>query len=201
MLDKIYEVQYHIENKDQSDLKMEKERKDNLSTMDNITDLFERYTSLVKYVLSRYSVSSRYYEDVLQEGNLALLDAVRSFDETKGIAFETYAFICVSRRVHRAISTFQAKKHQLLSTALPLEEESFVHQVALSPEQILLEKESIHRLWNNINTLLSPLERKVLCLYLQGESYKAIANILQVKVKTVENALLRVRQKLRAKVK
>jgi RNA polymerase sporulation-specific sigma factor len=131
-------------------------------------------------------------EDLLQEGKLAFLSAVSSFQPGRGASFRTYVAVCVSHRVASALR----RSVKVFEEALP---EDFLIPGArnMDPQDIFAAMEETRRIMEAMHSQLSRLERSVIEGYLAGESYEAIARRLNVGPKTVDNALQRVRKKLR----
>jgi len=141
---------------------------------------------------SGHQASQGSREDLLQEGKLAFLSAVSSFQPGRGASFRTYVSVCVSHRVASALR----RSAKVLEEALP---EDFLIPGARSmdPQDIFAAMEETRRIMEAMHSQLSRLERSVIEGYLAGESYEAIARRLAVGPKTVDNALQRVRKKLR----
>ena len=135
-------------------------------------------------------VSAR--EDLLQEGRLAFFSAVSSFQPNRGASFRTYLAVCVSHRVASALR----RSVKAYEEALP---EDFLIPGArnMDPQDIFAAMEETRRIMEAMHSQLSRLERSVIEGYLAGQSYEAIARRLNVGPKTVDNALQRVRKKLR----
>ena len=131
-------------------------------------------------------------EDLLQEGKLAFLSAVSSFQPGRGASFRTYVSVCVSHRVASALR----RSARAYEEALP---EDFLIPGArnMDPQDIFAAMEETRRIMEAMHSQLSRLERSVIEGYLAGEGYEAIARRLNVGPKTVDNALQRVRKKLR----
>jgi len=131
-------------------------------------------------------------EDLLQEGKLAFLSAVSSYSPGKGASFRTYVAVCVSHRVASALR----RSAKVFEEALP---EDFLIPGARSmdPQDVFAAMEETRRIMEAMHSQLSRLERSVIEGYLAGESYEAIGRRLSVGPKTVDNALQRVRKKLR----
>lgn len=159
--------------------------------------LVTKYFGLVCKIVRKHKVCEHDFDDMVQEGLLALLDADESYNEKMGVPFEAYISVCINRRVKRAVISSKSQKHRILDEHLPLEEQTVTSTSIKSPEQILVVKENIKDVNHNIRIMLSLLERKILYFYLEGFSYKYIAKRLGVSPKTVDNALRRVRKKLK----
>lgn len=133
------------------------------------------------------------YDDALQEGIIGLFSAVKTFDPAKGAAFETYASACIQNAVIAAQRAAGRKKHGPLNQSVPLEE----NHPAPGPEEIAIRNEQMDATFKAIHTRLSGFEQEVLALFLEGSSYEQIARQLGRTPKAVENALFRLRRKLR----
>ena len=131
-------------------------------------------------------------EDLVQEGKLAFLSAVSSFQPNRGASFRTYVSVCVGHRVASALR----RSARAFEEALP---EDFLIPGArtMDPQDVFAAMEETRRIMEAMHSQLSRLEHSVIEGYLAGESYEAIAGRLNVGPKTVDNALQRVRKKLR----
>jgi RNA polymerase sporulation-specific sigma factor len=131
-------------------------------------------------------------EDLLQEGKLAFISAISGYRQGKGASFRTYVSVCVSHRVASALR----RSARAYAEALP---EDFLIPGArnMDPQDIFAAMEETRRIMEAMHSQLSRLERSVIEGYLAGEGYEAIARRLNVGPKTVDNALQRVRKKLR----
>ncbi len=132
-------------------------------------------------------------EDAVQEGIIGLFRALKSYDESRGASFETYAVSCIQHAQLAAKRAAGRKKHLPLNSSVPLEENT----PAPGPEELAIANERYEGWMRRMETRLSALEREVLGLYLQGLSYQAIGTRLGRSAKSVENALSRARAKLR----
>ncbi len=133
-------------------------------------------------------------EDAVQEGLIALLRAVQSYRPGQG-SFEPYARRCIANAMRDARRAAGRKKHQLLNESVELEQQPAAGQ---DPEEIAIRNEEYHLAIHNIHTRLSAYERQELLLFLDGYSYATIAQMLEKPTKAVENAMVRVRRKLKA---
>jgi RNA polymerase sporulation-specific sigma factor len=151
--------------------------------------LSERYMFLIKSRANRYAgVVGQDVEDFIQEGMLALFRAVKGFDGGSGFKFKTYAVTCINNSLFSAI-----KKHMKSVATVTLPEEESPTQ----PEELFIEQEASAELASQIQNRLSDFERQVLKLYLKGNSYAEISGTLGFSTKAVDNALQRIRRKLR----
>lgn len=155
--------------------------------------MMQRYHSLILYYTNRYCPEV-YREDAVQEASFALYSAVKSFNPEKS-SFKTFAALCIKRSVMDVLKAQQSKKN------IPDELLASIDDVDIadmnSPESIFFEREDLKALTDNIKLELSPLEFSVLQLYLAGNSYSDIAKELTLSEKSVNNALSRIRRKLK----
>lgn len=133
------------------------------------------------------------FDDAVQEGLIGLLRAVKSFDPAQAAKFESYARISLLNAMRSARRQAGRKKYSPLNSSLPLAETAETP----GPEQLLLEREAYTDILLRLDTVLSPLERSVLALHLDGHGTDAVAHALHITPKAAENALGRVRRKLK----
>lgn len=167
-------------------------------------DAFElmcaRYMGLISSIASKYRYCAQGYElsDFVQEGLIGLLSACNSYDIDGGMTFRNYAMLCVENR-YRSILRHHSNKGQIpYSQLVPIDDSvnSLEDYNAMSLQELLESKEYIKSVFAKIEGVLSPLEKKVLSLYLSGYSYKQSATALFISEKAVDNALYRIRKKL-----
>lgn len=133
------------------------------------------------------------FDDAVQEGLIGLFSALETFDGAKGASFDTYAGVCVQNAVASAVRSSQRSKHAPLNHSVPYTE----RESTPGPEELLVQSERYNQTMQSIDTRLSTMEKQVLSLFLDGCSYSAIAKRLGVGEKAVDNALQRVRLKLK----
>ena len=131
------------------------------------------------------------FDDAVQEGIIGLFSALETFDAQKGAAFATY--VCVQNAIVSAVRAVGRSKHAPLNTSVPYTET----ESTPGPEELVMQSERYTQTMQSIDTRLSALEKQVLALFLDGNSYSAIAKRLNVSEKAVDNALQRVRAKLK----
>ena len=165
---------------------------------DAFTQLVHRHTPMVQRLAARYRGPWLDAEDLAQEGLLGLFAAVRSYRPDKGASFATYAAVCVR---HRMLSA--AQRAGSLRNIPPAELESWnggeLAELAsgqADPEQMVLEREEAARLRQRLKQQLTDLEYRVLMYHLSAYSYEEIAGKLHIGIKSVDNAIQRVRRKL-----
>ena len=162
--------------------------------------LVTRYLPMVRRRALRYPLPGLEAEDVVQEGLLGLLKAIRLYDPAQG-AFGAFASLCVSSSMAALARSALSSRQRPLMDYSPLENssgEDTLQDRGISPEEQLIAAEQMAELNRKIASLLSPFEQNVLKLYLSGHSYTEIAQLLSSTSKAVDNALQRVRRKLRS---
>jgi len=164
--------------------------------------LVSEYTRLVRACARPYFLAGGDSEDLIQEGMLGLISAVRTFDPTKGVKFSTYIEFCVRRRIYSAIRSASGNKHTPLNSYISLESPQLDGNNAQSarflrdPEDFVIARESASEVEKLLYGALSRFESGVLELYLEGMSYKEMAVRLGKSSKSVDNAVQRIRKKL-----
>ena len=161
---------------------------------DAVSMLISRYLKLILKRANTYSDHCSDVEDLTQEGMLAFYKAVDSFDFEKGAKFSSYADVCVTNRI-KTIAAGLAKLNAERADEDPAENEIAVSEE--SPEKICVDKENSINFNKEIFSVLAPMEIKVFELYLDGMSYKNMAEHLGVSEKSVDNAVFRIRKKLK----
>jgi len=177
---------------------------------DEIIDyLMTKYKSLVlKKVRTMYLLGGE-TEDLIQEGMIGLIKAVRDYDESQGATFHTFANICVSRQIYTAIERAGRKKHIPLNFYVSIYEEkeskddkrqpplieTMKSEIENDPEALYFGKEYTEVFLGKLKERLSHLENQVLSQYLVGTDYKGIAEALGKSPKTIDNAIWRFKQK------
>lgn len=157
-----------------------------------IYSLIARYVPLVKSRASCFSGgASSDIDDLMQEGFLGLIGAIRSYNPEKESSFATYANVCVTNKMRSALSKTKTND-------IPAEEDGDGEPDINTPETIFFEKESNTEIEKVMSTHLSEKERTIFRLFLQGSTYEQIAVKLDTNTKTVDNALQRVRKKLKS---
>ncbi len=151
--------------------------------------LVSRYLRLVQKLAYQYR-GILDFEDLVQEGCIGLLNAIGGFDPAKDTQFRSYAYICIRNRIFTAM-----KRASDGAEVLSLEDG--ILDAAPDPEQRFLSQEQLHGVLNDLERVLSPLEKQVFFAYLGGLDYQTIADTLHISQKSVDNALQRVRKKLK----
>ena len=168
----------------------------------------KKYKNFVKAKAKSYFLIGADKEDIIQEGMIGLYKAVRDFDASKTNSFKGFADICITRQIITAIKTATRQKHIPLNSYISLnkpvyDEESertlldiIATSIVTDPEELIISKEELKHIESKMNELLSDLELQVVEYYLNGKSYQYIADKLKRDVKSIDNALQRVKRKL-----
>ena len=170
--------------------------------------LLTKYKNFVRSRAHSYFLVGADHEDIVQEGMIGLFKAIRDFREDRNVTFRAFAELCVTRQIITAIKAATRQKHIPLNFYVSLnrplyEEESgrtmldvLSERRNADPEELMISQEDGSRVRRRIDETLSPLERKVLDAYLDGKSYQEIAKEVGRHVKSIDNALQRVKSKL-----
>jgi RNA polymerase sporulation-specific sigma factor len=170
--------------------------------------LIKKYKSFVKIKSRSYFLIGADREDIIQEGMIGLYKAIRDYRIDKLASFRAFAELCITRQIITAIKTATRQKHQPLNSYISLNRPIFSEESdrtlldvlrsskLSNPEELFITYESYEILETSIKKMLSDLELKVLMEYLKGKSYQDIAISLKRHVKSVDNALQRVKRKL-----
>ncbi|MBQ7065245.1 MAG: RNA polymerase sporulation sigma factor SigH [Lachnospiraceae bacterium] len=198
---------------------------DNISDEELILRLREGEESITDYIMDKYKnlvrskAKSMYIlgadnEDLIQEGMIGLFKAIRDFDSGRDASFYTFADLCISRQIYTAVKASGRQKHMPLNTYISLysnmadedgekggNEVSLVNALSSkdeqNPEELLIDRENVEDIERVIESQLSVFEKQVLDLYITGMSYSQIAKVLGKDEKSTDNALQRIKGKLR----
>ncbi len=177
-----------------------------------ITDyLMDKYKGLVRNKAKSMYILGADNDDLIQEGMIGLFKALRDYDCGRDASFATFADLCVSRQMYTAVQASRRQKHIPLNTYVSLnanstgsregEEEELINVLAAqfeqSPEDLIIDQENVDRLEKIIERELSAFEKQVLDLYLTGMGYQQIAKVLGRDEKSTDNALQRLKNKLK----
>lgn len=167
--------------------------------------LADRYVRLVRKCARPLFLAGGDSEDLIQEGMLGLLSAIRQYNAETGVSFRSFAEHCIRMRLYSAVRSASSLKHIPLNDGMSLEQLSEDPNKPLlvtpevfrrSPEDFVLARESMEELYSAFARCLSRLEIKVLDQYLEGLSYREIAERLNKDPKAIDNAVQRIRRKL-----
>ena len=163
--------------------------------------LMEKYKGLVRQKARAMFLIGGDTDDLIQEGMIGLFKAVRDYQPGREAIFATFAGVCIDRQLYSAIQSSNRQKHIPLNSYVSLnqeEEGSPIWELSVeNPESIVIDQETTRDLQKKISDYLSPLENKVLDLYLKGEGYVEIGKNLNKSPKSIDNALQRIRSKIR----
>lgn len=175
---------------------------------DALEYLLNKYKNFVRSKARSYFLIGADHEDIVQEGMIGLYKAIRDFKPEKLSSFRAFAELCITRQIITAIKTATRQKHIPLNSYVSLnkpiyDEESdrtlldvITEGRVANPEDMLISQEDVGLIEDRIGQMLSSLEREVLSAYLDGKSYQEIADKLGRHVKSIDNALQRVKHKL-----
>ena len=170
--------------------------------------LLNKYKNFVRTKARSYFLIGADHEDIVQEGMIGLYKAIRDFKPEKLTSFRAFAELCVTRQIITAIKTATRQKHIPLNSYVSLnkpiyDEESdrtlldvISEDVPSDPEAMLIDREDLSFIEGRIGEMLSDLEKQVLALYMEGKSYVEISAAMGRHVKSVDNALQRIKRKL-----
>lgn len=170
--------------------------------------LINKYKSFVRAKARTYFLIGADREDIIQEGMIGLFKAIRDYKGDKLSSFRAFAELCITRQIITAIKTATRQKHIPLNSYVSLNKPIFdeesdrtlmdvISEENISdPEELVINREEFLGIENKMGEILSSLEWEVLTSYLEGKSYQEIAEDLDRHVKSIDNALQRVKRKL-----
>ena len=182
-----------------------------------LNKLMTAYKSLVTSITRKYFLINAEQSDLVQEGMLGLFNAYRTYKFDSGVSFKTYASLCIKRQVQSAFIKNNRQKNQMLNTYFSINNQGkillshtqdkenvleddngfYLEAKNLSPEESVLFREKLNELGRKIDESLSGFEKKVLRYYMSGLNYIEIANKLKKDSKSIDNALSRIKIKLK----
>ncbi|MCC7077867.1 MAG: RNA polymerase sporulation sigma factor SigH [Acidimicrobiia bacterium] len=173
--------------------------------------LLHRYQRYARTKARNYFLVGADSDDIYQEGMIGLFKAVRDFRPDRQSSFRAFAELCITRQIITAIKTATRRKHQPLNMYVSFSSprltdeatdrtyEDFLEaEESLDPANQVVSSEEMDRLRGSLTGILSPLEREVLRLYVEGASYQDIASQLERRPKSIDNAIQRIKRKLEA---
>lgn len=182
-------------------------RKDDKTALNRLID---RYKDAVEIKVTKFYISGAEKDDIMQEGLIGLYKSIRDFDLAKQISFKTFANLCIERQIITAIKGSNRQKHMPLNSYVSLNNTNYENDngevenqlidvlnsnTIEDPLETITKNEYMKDVKNSINQSLSDFEKKVLNKLVQGESYNEIAESLNSPVKSVDNAIQRIRKK------
>lgn len=193
---------------DASDIELIKKAKNN--DPQAIDSIIKKYRNLVQIKVSKYYIDGAEREDLVQEGLIGLFKAIKSFDINKDISFKTFANLCIERQIITAIKGSKRQKNLPLNTYVSLNNSAYENEdgedenklidvynssTAEDPLETITKNEFYSNMLKDINNSLSNFEKEVLNKFIEGKSYVQIAESLNSPVKSVDNAMQRIRKK------
>lgn len=177
--------------------------------------IYEKYKPLINKVANKlykkYCINSGLeVNDLIQEGMLGLNNAINHYSENKDTLFYTYAKTCIERKMISSVIGANRQKHKILNDSISFEIDINDDNLSLeavfgdseyNPENILLDIESREEFMKKVNNILTDFELKVLQLKMDGFDYKEIAEVIDKDVKSVDNAIQRIRNKIKKVIK
>lgn len=182
---------------------------------EQVTDyIMDKYKNLVRNKAKSMYILGADREDLIQEGMIGLFKAIRDYDIGRDASFSTFADLCVSRQMYTAVQAAGRKKHAPLNTYISLyanvseKEEgeeselinSIISKAEQNPEDMMIDRENVELIERVIDKELSGFEKQVLDLYLTGMKYTQIAKVLGKDDKSTDNALQRIKNKLKKSI-
>ena len=177
--------------------------------------IFEKYKPLIEMKSSRLRLLAEQrgydYSDLVQEGMIGLSRAINDYEEKKDVQFYTFANLCIDRQLSSFIRNISRDKHKVLNDSISFESSTntigrpltdiLLDDKNIDPEELYIRIEHENNLINKIYSILSPKEKEVFDLRIQGFSYKEIAELLNVTKKTVDNTIVRIKLKIQNEIK
>jgi RNA polymerase sporulation-specific sigma factor len=171
--------------------------------------LLTRYRHYARAKARTYFLAGADKEDIVQEGMIGLYKAIRDFEPEHNTAFRAFAELCITRQIITAIKTATRQKHQPLNSYVSLnrpiaggddDDRSLADSIETSevadPAELVISAEEVRTIKAQMGEVLSPFEVEVLEHYIDGRSYQQIADMLGRHVKSIDNALQRIKRKL-----
>ena len=170
--------------------------------------LLNKYKNFVRAKARSYFLIGADHEDIVQEGMIGLYKAIRDYREDRLSSFRAFAELCVTRQIITAIKTATRQKHIPLNSYVSLDRPIFeedsdrtlldviTEETPSNPEEMLIDREDLSVIEGRIGSLLSDLEKQVLVRYVEGKSYVEISEEMNRHVKSIDNALQRIKRKL-----
>jgi RNA polymerase sporulation-specific sigma factor len=170
-----------------------------------IEKVFLKYKNVILKNSRTLYIKGGDIDDLLQEGYIGLMKAIKSFDETKDICFSTFANLCIKRQIITAVKSSNSNKNEKLNTSLIGDKDTNLDDLIqyskpsvsyYSPEDLVLGKELLQLLKGFLDKNLTPLEKKVFTYICKQYKYTEIAKILEEEPKKIDNTIQRVRKKI-----
>ena len=174
---------------------------------ESIELLVDRYKNCISLKTRTYFLRGADKEDIMQEGMIGLIKAIRDYDAAKQVSFKSFAELCITRQIITAVKAATRQKHIPLNSYVSLygnndgdEERAPLDLIdsntRFNPEEYIIMRENMKKIDEHIVKVLSKFEKNVLECYLTGKSYQEISSLLDRPVKSIDNALQRIKRKL-----
>ena len=175
---------------------------------DALEFLLNKYKNFVRTKARSYFLIGADHEDIVQEGMIGLYKAIRDYRTDKQTSFRGFAELCVTRQIITAIKTATRQKHIPLNNYISLNRPVYeddpdrtlldviTEEAPSNPEDMLIDREDLMMIEGRIGEMLSDMEKQVLVRYMEGKSYQEISAELGRHVKSIDNALQRIKRKL-----
>lgn len=200
---------FYVENNNHYDMMKDEDLIEIIKSGDKhaLEYLLQKYKELVNMKVSKYFIVGAEREDIVQEGMIGLYKAIKGYNAEKQNSFKTFANLCIERQLITAIKTSNRQKHMPLNSYLSLNTSAYDEEDETSlidtldtkssedPLETITRKEYYSTVESAIDKSLSTFEKQVLNRYIQGESYVQIAAKLDAPVKSIDNAIQRIRKK------
>ncbi len=171
--------------------------------------LMNKYKLLVEKKAKTYFLMGASKEDIIQEGMIGLFKAIRDYNPNKEASFFSFADLCITRQMITAVKAATRQKHMPLNTYVSLNKPSYQddedrpelmdsvsNEKISNPEELLIGRENLHIIEHELAKKLSNFEKEVLQLYIDGTSYTEVAAIMNKPIKSIDNALQRIKKKV-----
>ena len=159
--------------------------------------LLDKYKNFVRSKARSYFLIGADHEDIVQEGMIGLYKAIRDYRSEKLSSFRAFAELCVTRQKHIPLNSYVSLNKPIFDDETDRTLMDIIsEEMASNPEELLISREDISLIEGRIGGMLSPLEKQVLLRYLDGKSYQDISDELGRHVKSIDNALQRIKRKL-----
>ena len=171
--------------------------------------MMRRYKDAVKIKAAMYYMTGADEDDVVQEGMIGLMKAIRQFDPNREASFSTFASLCITHQIISAIRSAERDKHKALNTSIslnnPMESDNeevtladtIIANSGMNPEEMLIYNDIIDYMLHNGDNIFSDFEIQVLDKMIKGDLYTEIAQALDKTPKTIDNAIQRIKKKTR----
>lgn len=165
--------------------------------------MLNKYKGIVKMKARTLFLIGGETDDLIQEGMIGLYKAIRDYDTEKDTSFATFASVCINRQIYTAVNASNRKKHGPLNSYVSFsglsgeeDEKNLYGKNECNPEEIFIDKENVSMIEYYLERKLSKFEQEVLRLYMEGSDYIEIAERMDKKPKSIDNALQRIRGKV-----